>query len=49
MSATARAYLDGAMNYRIIARRALRAGNSEQFHASMGKARRCIYYARNAQ
>lgn len=49
MSVTARAYLDGATNYRIIAHRALRAGNSEQFHASMSEARRCIYYARNTQ
>lgn len=49
MSVTARAYLDGAINYRIIARRALHAGNSEQFHAYMGEARRCIYYARNTQ
>lgn len=49
MSSTARAYLDGAINYRIIAHRALRVGNSYQFHASMGEARRCVYYARNAQ
>lgn len=49
MSAAARAYFDGATNYRIFAHRALRAGNSEQFRVYMGDARRCLYYVRNSQ
>lgn len=47
MKSSASAFIDGAMNYRIIAHRALRGGDKGKFYSAMQLARRCIYYARS--
>lgn len=46
MTKVARAHLDGAANYRVIARCALRKGDSDKFHQAMRLARQCVWYAR---